>query len=146
MEPLLRSNGQRAVVVIATDGESSDGDIAAAMTPLRVSLSLSLSALLCPVLTSPGQDLPAWVVIRLCTDSESIVDYWNNIDQQLELEMDILDDLTGEAGEVTSNNKWLTYAEPLHRLREWGIHLKEMDLLDEAVLAKEQMKAVVCML
>jgi hypothetical protein len=87
-----------------------------------------------------------WVVIRLCTDSESIVDYWNNIDQQLELEMDILDDLSGEAAEVTSNNNWLTYGEPLHRLREWGIHLKEMDLLDEGALSKEQMKAVVCMM
>jgi hypothetical protein len=36
MEGLLRSNGQKAVVVVATDGESSDGDIASAMTPLRV--------------------------------------------------------------------------------------------------------------
>lgn len=42
MEGLLRSNGQRAVVVIATDGESSDGDIAAAMTPLRVMILISI--------------------------------------------------------------------------------------------------------
>ena len=49
----LRSNGQRAVVVIATDGESSDGDIAQAMRRL--------------------QTLPVWVVIRLCTDDDKIV-------------------------------------------------------------------------
>jgi hypothetical protein len=80
MAPQLRANGHRAVVSISTDGESSDGDIAAAMKPL--------------------QSLPVWVVIRLCTDDDNIVNYWNNIDAQLELEMDVLDDLFGEAAEV----------------------------------------------
>jgi hypothetical protein len=82
MAPQLRANGHRAVVTIATDGESSDGDIAAAMKPL--------------------QNLPVWVVIRLCTDDDKIVEYWNNIDAQLELEMDVLDDLFGEAAEVSA--------------------------------------------
>ena len=63
MDSYLRSVGQKVVVVIATDGESSDGDIAAAMAPLK--------------------DLPVWVVIRLCTDEDKIVDYWNNIDKVL---------------------------------------------------------------
>ena len=80
MAPQLRANGHRAVVTIATDGESSDGDMAAAMRPL--------------------QNLPVWVVVRLCTDDDRVVDYWNNIDAQLELEMDVLDDLFGEAAEV----------------------------------------------
>ena len=69
MEPHLRANGQRAVVIIATDGESTDGNIAAAMKPL--------------------ESLPVWVVIRLCTDDDNVVSYWNNIDGQLELEMDV---------------------------------------------------------
>jgi hypothetical protein len=63
MEPMLRSSGQRAAVIIITDGESSDGDVAAALRPL--------------------QNLPVWVVIRLCTDEDNVVDYWNNIDNQL---------------------------------------------------------------
>ncbi len=42
MEPELRANKQQACVVIATDGEATDGDIADAMKPL--------------------QDLPVWVV------------------------------------------------------------------------------------
>ena len=39
--------------VIASDGEATDGDIAAALRPLR--------------------DLPAWVVVRLCTDDDRVV-------------------------------------------------------------------------
>jgi precorrin-6B methylase 1 len=63
LEPSLRANQQKVAVIIATDGESSDGDIATAMAPLA--------------------QLPVWVVIRLCTNDEKIVNYWNNIDQQL---------------------------------------------------------------
>lgn len=120
MEPQLRAAGQKACVMIATDGESSDGDIATAMRPL--------------------QTLPVWVVIRLCTDDERVVNYWNNIDSQLELDMDVLDDLCGEAAEVMENNSWLTYGEPMHRLREFGIPIKEIDLLDESKLSVEQIR------
>ena len=80
IEHQLRANNQRACVMIATDGESSDGDIAEALKPL--------------------ERLPVWVVVRLCTDDDKIVDYWNNIDKVLELDMDVLDDLFGEADEV----------------------------------------------
>lgn len=48
MEASLRKSGQRACVIIATDGESSDGDIASAMKPL--------------------EHLPCFVVVRLCTN------------------------------------------------------------------------------
>ena len=122
MEHQLRSNGQKACVIIMTDGESSDGDIASAMRPLK--------------------NLPVWVVVRLCTDEDRIVNYWNNIDSELELDMDVLDDLHGEAAEVTSKNSWLTYGEPLHRLREFGIPLKEIDLLDERKLSIDQMRVM----
>ena len=72
-----------------TDGEASDGDVAAAMRPL--------------------QELPVWVVVRLCTDDPRIVKYWNDIDSQLEVEIDVIDDLIGEAEEVSKHNAWLTY-------------------------------------
>lgn len=52
--PVLLSRGQRACVIIATDGESSDGDIAEALRPLK--------------------DLPCWVVVRLCTNEERIAE------------------------------------------------------------------------
>lgn len=118
--PQLRANGQKACVVIATDGESSDGDIATALKPL--------------------QSLPVWVVIRLCTDEDKIVDYWNNIDSELELDMDVLDDLEGEAEEIKGHNPWLTYTEALHRMREFGVVIKEMDLLDESSLSMDQIR------
>jgi len=52
----LKANGQKAAVIICTDGESTDGSIAEAMRPL--------------------QRLPVWVVVRLCTDENKVVNYW----------------------------------------------------------------------
>lgn len=43
---MLRANGQKAVVVIATDGESSDGNMAEAMKPLQVSQLILLILIL----------------------------------------------------------------------------------------------------
>ena len=135
LEPFLRATNKKVAVIIATDGESSDGDIAQAMAPLK--------------------DLPALVVIRLCTDQDSICDYWNNIDKILgelfvccqsvlihlplsELDLDILDDICAEGSEIAAVNPWLTYGEPLHRMREFGVSLKEFDLLDESRLSGDQ--------
>lgn len=123
LAPQLRASGQKASLIIATDGQSSDGDIAAAMKPL--------------------EGMPVQVVIRLCTEEDSIVDYWNGIDSQLELEVDVLDDLCSEAEEISKVNGWLTYGEPLHRFRELGLPIKEFDLIDEAKLSAEQMRVVV---
>jgi len=118
----LERNGQRAVLMIATDGESSDGDLAAAMAPLK--------------------HLPVLVVVRLCTNQDSIVTYWNNIDENLELDMDVLDDLGGEEEEVRNMNPWLTYGPQIHRLRAFGVSLKEFDLLDEQRLNLDQIHKI----
>jgi len=122
MEQQLRANGHKAVIVICTDGEASDGDLAQALAPLK--------------------SLPVWVVVQLCTGEDNVVNYWNNIDQQLELDMDILDDLVSEAKEVHAHNKWFTYGEPLHRMRGFGIAVKELDLLDEVALSPDQIRDV----
>ena len=48
----------------------------------------------------PLQQLPVWVVIRLCTNEDRMVEYWNNIDSAIELNMDVIDDPLGEATEI----------------------------------------------
>jgi len=120
----LRENNQKVMVVICTDGEASDGSIDEFLRPL--------------------QSMPVQILLKLCTDNEKVVKYWNNIDEVLELNMDVLDDLASEAKEVTYYNPWLTYGEPLHHLRMFGIAIKEFDLLDETPLTMEQMHVVVC--
>ena len=59
-EQELRAAGQMACVIIATDGEASDGDLVSAMRPLK--------------------NLPVWIVVRMCTNQSQIVDYWRAID------------------------------------------------------------------
>lgn len=122
MESQLRANGHKAAIIIATDGEASDGDVAAALRPLHA--------------------LPVWVVLRLCTDEQNVVNYWNSIDKQLELDLEILDDLVSEAKEVHEHNNWFTYGEPLHLLRQFGVSIKELDLLDEKTLTADQVRDV----
>ena len=77
----LLAGGKKASVIIATDGEASDGDVAKALAPLH--------------------SLPCQVVIRLCTNDDNISNYWENVDKNLELRLDIIDDLVGEAQEVS---------------------------------------------
>ena len=48
----------------------------------------------------PLQQLPVWIVIRLCTDEDKMVDYWNKVDGEIELNMDVIDDHNGEAREI----------------------------------------------
>ena len=120
MAETLRSRNQRVAVVIATDGEPTDGSVADALRQMR--------------------DLPVWVVVRLCTDKPSIINYWNAIDSEVELDMDVLDDWRAEAGEIVRHNRWINYGMPLHRLREFGTALKIYDLLEEKRLAATEVR------
>ena len=101
MEGELRKNGQKATIVIATDGQSSDGDIATVSLTSDTFYKHFSKTFHNSQAMRPLQSLPVWVVIRLCTDNDSVVDYWNNIDGQLELDMDVLDDFASEAKEVS---------------------------------------------
>jgi hypothetical protein len=74
------------------------------------------------------------------------VDYWNNIDSVLELNMDVLDDHSGEAKEIHKVNPFLIYGEPLHRMREFGVSMKEFDLIDEKTLSLNDFTRVCRML
>jgi len=75
-----------------------------------------------------------------------VVQYWNKVDEELELDLDVLDDLKGEAKEVCSFSPWLNYGMPLHRLREWGCMNKLFDLLDEKALSHSEMRELLVLL
>lgn len=119
--PRLRQNGEQVCVIIATDGLPDNRQtFVAAMQHL--------------------QRLPVWIVIRLCTDDDAIVEYWNELDAQLETPLEVLDDVYSEAQEVHSQNKWLTYAPPLHSARLFGLPGKIFDDLDEKPLVPSQVR------
>jgi hypothetical protein len=61
------------------------------------------------------EGLPIWIVIRLCTNEDEVVGFYNNLDPDLERNIDVLDDFSQEAEEVCKHNPWLNYALPLHR-------------------------------
>lgn len=92
---------------------------------------------------APLHDLPVFIVVRLCTDDPVVVNYWNAIDKEFEKQMDVLDDFLGEAQEVDRSNGWLTYGEPLHRLREFGVFTREFDMLDECELTLDDIHSVI---
>jgi hypothetical protein len=72
------------------------------------------------------------LVIRLATDDMEVIDFYNRIDDEFDLPLDIIDDLQGEAAEVhMAGNGWLVYTPMIHRIREAGVMDKLFDLIDE---------------
>lgn len=130
MESSMKHNGTKVALVLATDGLPTDargyGGHEAQQEFIRALRSL--------------EGLPVWIVVRLCTDEENVVEFYNQLDSQLELSLDVLDDFVGEATEIHKVNGWLNYALPLHRMREMGIYDRLIDLLDERRLTKDELR------
>ncbi|KAL3940122.1 MAG: hypothetical protein SGARI_001114, partial [Bacillariaceae sp.] len=84
----------------------------------------------------------AWIVVRLCTDDEHVLKYYQKLDDQEEFDLEVLDDYLDEAKEVYSYNSWLTYSLSLHRCREMGMSchatFRFLDWLDERSLSREE--------
>lgn len=55
------------------------------------------------------------MILRLCTNEKEVIRYWDSIDNQLELDIDVLDDQIGDGAQVIQKNGWLTYGAPIHR-------------------------------
>jgi len=120
----LRRRGERVTVIIATDGLPND----------RATFLRAMQML---------QTLPVWVVVRLCTDDDSVVQYWNDLDTMLEAPLEVLDDVMGEANEVWGHNPFVTYAPALHLARLFGLESKLYDALDETRLLPSQIKELI---
>jgi len=129
LEPQLRKERKRVSITIATDGLPTDDqgyDYAGTHRKFVEALRLL-------------EGLPVWIVIRLCTAEYHVVKFYNDLDNEVDLPMDVLDDFKGEAYEVYHTNPWLNYALPLHRLREMGYHDRTFDLIDERLLTKSEL-------
>jgi len=129
MKDDLSKSGQKVVIVLATDGLPSDSR-GVSSSHTQMEFQNALRSL---------EGLPIWIVIRLCTDEDQVVEFYNNLDSELELSLEVIDDFTGEAEEIYEHNKWLNYALPLHRIREMGFSHKLFDLLDERPLTKDEL-------
>ena len=131
MEPSLRASGTKVAIILATDGLPTD-TLGYHNDEVRRQFDQALRQL---------EGLPVWLVVRMCTDEDEIVEYYNNLDAQLEMSLEVLDDFTSEAKEVCEHhNSWLTYGLPLHRMREMGFYHRVIDMLDERRLSKEELR------
>merc|ERR1712150_84551 len=124
MLPNLTAGGNRVAVILATDGLPSDDRGISGEFERREFVEAMRSL----------EGLPIWIVIRLCTDDEEVVHFYNELDSQLELSIEVLDDFEAEAKEVHEHNSWLNYTLAFHRSREMGYYHRLFDLLDERLL------------
>lgn len=134
MLPKLEAEGTKVAIVIATDGchhNKQNVGCHHCEATRNEELLRALESL---------QGLPVCVVIRLCTDYGPLVDFYNGLDESLDLDIDVLDDHKAEAKEVHQHNKWLNYSLVLHRMREMGQQSRLFDLLDERSLTKVEIR------
>jgi hypothetical protein len=120
--PLLRQAGKTVSIIILTASSPNDTTLVDALQPFR--------------------DLPVSIILRLCNNDSRVFTFWKSQDCKLKMNIDVLDDMKGEAEEVHVVNPWITYADPLHRMREFGVNMKELDLLDEQLIPMEGFQRV----
>lgn len=124
----MRARGLKAVLILATDGlpTSREGISSREFSQEFIRALQQL------------QTLPIWLVVRLFTDEEEVVDFYNGLDMQLEMNMEVIDDFFNEAKEIYKCNRWLNYARPIHTCREIGYQNRIFDLLDERPLNQDE--------
>jgi len=123
-------SSKSSLVVIFTDGESTDGDVMEVLLPLAA--------------------LRVRLVIRLCTTEGEVVAYWRDIAAQLAraaatpgLVVTVVGTYVSVAADVARLNPWLTYGEALHRAREWGVAIPGADHVDARPLRPDEVRACV---
>lgn len=127
---------EKIVLVVATDGRPTDNfgySSAAADRAFENALREIQSK--------------AWIVVRLCTNDDSVLEYYQKLDDQMELSLEVLDDYFDEAKEVHAHNPWLTYSLPLHRCREMGMSYHSLhrwlDWVDERTMSRTEIYEVI---
>lgn len=132
----LAGRGQRVVLVIATDGlPTAAGLSTVAYNGYNGQSQQAAKRQVVQGLVRLMSELSVFVVIRLTTDDDNVISYYNDLDEELEWPLEVLDDIESEAKEIRkSGNGWLTYSPLLHKIREGGTFVKLFDLLDERCL------------
>lgn len=126
----LIAEGKRVAIIVATDGLPSND--------YGVSRQKELDDFTRAMKNLEG--LPIWIVIRLCTDDVSVVDFYNDLDHDLEMSIEVMDNYVGEAKEIYIKNSWINYTLPLHRMREFGFSHRIFDFLDERLLTLREVE------
>jgi len=93
----LQAAGLRVVLCCVTDGLPTGS-----MQPRHE---------LVQALRSFMRELPVSVIIRLCTDDAGVADFYDDVEKDLELPLDVLDDLVGEAREI-AKRQWVVCVHP----------------------------------
>ena len=79
-----------------------------------------------------------YLTINLCSDNDSIISYWNDLDKSIGSEisgMDVIDDMEAEYNEIrAAGNHFFTYSMDLHIARMAGCFNVVADLMDEETL------------
>lgn len=126
MEEELRMNEKKALLIILTDGASSDGDIVAALKQL--------------------EDMPIQIIVRVATDDNVVIEYWNDVNTAIDINVLMLEELEHEGAQIEEMNSWLTYGPALQRAREYGVVLPFLDNADYCQLREEDIRSTVQML
>ena len=84
------------------------------------------------------EGLPLQVIIRVCTLEQTVIDYWQNINAQLDIDIHVLQNINTEASECHDNNPWLSYTDTLQYAREFGLGVPEINALTERQLTRRE--------
>lgn len=132
---MLAARGQRVVLIFATDGLPTSASSGMSTPEDKQRMVAGLRRLM--------TQLSVFVVIRLCTDDSAVKRYYNSVDEELELSLEVLDDIENEAKEIRAKgNGWVAYSPLLHRIREGGTFMKLFDFLDERRLTPVEVSLV----
>lgn len=129
IQPFLELEERSVVIVVATDGLPTDKDGRSTKEEQNDFLEVLRSI----------QKMSVQVVIRLCSKNDEIVQFYHNLDKDLELQVDVITDFLSEAKQIHLHNKWLNYGISLHRCREMGFYNTIFDILNERQLTKDEL-------
>lgn len=118
----LENAGKRALLLISSDGEATDGNLTDSIRRFK--------------------GLPVTIVVRICSSDKKILNYWNNIEKDVEMGLDVIDDIESEAKQIEKLNNFFRYSYSIHILRQMGVTI--LDNLDEKTLNKPEKANLIC--